>query len=193
MRKKTLSVLAIAFIAMTMSPTTASAQFGKIFKKVVETVTTPAPSSSPSATTPSASAAGATVSLPNGAKIINPHPELFNIELVGCYGNSTDNTVRLMIKVTVKDLNYGTASNFGGGSITAYDADGTSYNAQSYDCKALMADVPAKFRFCTLKQVPKRITTLTAVTGGWSLDGSTKNDGSKVVFKNIPIQWDIKE
>lgn len=187
--KKRLSIFVIAITIMAIVPTTANAQFGKIFKKVVETVTTPV--SSQSTTKPSST--GTTISLPNGAKIINPHPELFTIELLGCYGNSADNTVRLMIKVTVKDLNYGTASNFGGEPITAYDTEGTSYYTMSYDCKALIADVPAKFRFCTLKQVPKRITTLTAITGNWCLEGCRNNDDSKIVFKNIPIQWDAKE
>ena len=198
--KRILSILAVALIATTAMPTDANAQLNKILKKAKEILTTPSSNTStkPSASESSSSSElkGNTVLLANGVKLTNPCPQILNIEYVGCYGNSNANTVKVVIKITAKDLNYLKAGF--GISTQAYDTDGNFYEADAMANKnvKLIADVPAKFELYELEKVPKRVTKLSVVSCGWYLDlehsSTSSSDTNKIYLKNVPIQWDVK-
>ncbi|MBQ9650918.1 MAG: hypothetical protein IJV13_01710 [Prevotella sp.] len=147
-------------------------------------------------------AAGNAVDLGNGATMTNPVSKVMDVELVGLYGVSTSENfgnVEVILKVKMKEPE--TSVTFGGNAgsevTIAYDADGNSYKmesssvGESYDVEE---GIPVKIvmngRYA-FQKVRKSATTFPVLKLFTHIAYSNGYRGT-IVFKNVPIQWDVE-
>jgi len=178
---------------------TANAQLGGILKKAKKAaakVINVSPQTSAETTKQNTVAA---FTQENGVIVENPKAAHFDVQLVGAYGKSTSanyGEVSLVLKVKMID-NKNTLS-FGGRRDDApcymIDGDGNKYEMPAgwYNytvTEGLYVKIDLREKNQVFKDVKKTATRLQLVrlTAGGSF-----SDGCAILFKNVPIQWDVE-
>lgn len=195
-RNKILSVLFTA-IMLTALPQTANAQLGKILGKVKKTAEKVIGTTEQ--TTNNSNAKVVAVTQDDGVTVENPKSSHYEVQLVGAYGHSTSlnyGEVELVLKVKMID-NEQTLS-FGGRRDNApcymIDGDGNKYEMESgwYNftvTEGMYVKINLKDKGLVFKDVKKTASTIQLIrlTAGGSF-----NDGCAILFRNVPIQWDVE-
>ena len=123
--------------------------------------------------------------------VLNPFRSLAEVELVGCFGNSASQTVKLVFTVRNKTTNFEQAS-FGGGS-KAYDIHGRTYSMTNSPTVSLPTGVIVRYEDLTIVKVLPSVTHFELIQLSWYLSpGHHSGDGSRLEFRNIPILWDVE-
>lgn len=202
MKRKHLSAVFAAILAMAAVPQNADAQLGKILgkvKKVAEKVIDTPANAAKSESSTTATAASA-VTQADGVIVENPMAAHYDVQLVGAYGKSTSqNYGEVFLVVKVKMIDNETVLRFGGNvqlPVMAVDTDGNQYSPKEsagfYD-KQVTEGMYVKINLgdlksCTFKDVKKTATKMQMIRIGTSLSYTLKG---LVTFKNVPIQWDV--
>jgi len=180
---------------------TANAQLGGLLKKakkVAEKVLD-TPSQSTTAGTAAKQNAVAAFTQEDGVIVENPKAANFDVQLVGAYGKSTSlNYGEVSLVLKVKMIDNKTTLSFGGRRDDApcymIDGDGNKYEMPAgwYNytvTEGMYVKIDLREKNQVFKDVKKTATRLQLVrlTAGGSF-----SDGCAILFKNVPIQWDVE-
>lgn len=202
---KTKRILLMGMMAFFLGSTSVSAQgLGDIFKKAKKILdnaieSTNTTTSANGQTTTPKTIKGTEIAIANGGTLINPLPNIVDVQLVGAYGKSTSENygeVNLILKVkmiaNLNAMSIGCNSNY---PAIMIDQDGNSYKMRgfgwsNYDVtEGIFINLPLKDSD-TFVDVKKTATTIQKLQIG--LSTSYENTGL-LVLKDVPIQWDFEK